>query len=112
VTRIPARPAATGSCRHCGKAIRQDRQGYWGARKRDDSHPWYCDADPGAGKRHEPAREDAGDRWCPECRRLGDDDSRLYRDRAHNVEGAPPEGLEADVCEQGHVRVIEDEEEE
>jgi len=43
-----------GNCRHCGKSIRRDSKGYWGARKRDDPHPWYCDASPDAEKRHEP----------------------------------------------------------
>lgn len=43
-------------CRHCGKPIRRNRAGYWGARKRDDPHPWYCDEDPGNDKRHEPAK--------------------------------------------------------
>jgi hypothetical protein len=45
----------TGDCRHCCKPIRANRAGIWGARKRDDSHPWYCDASPDARKRHEPA---------------------------------------------------------
>jgi hypothetical protein len=44
----------TAECRHCGKAIRRNAQGYWGARKRDDGAPWYC-ADGGEDKRHEPA---------------------------------------------------------
>lgn len=41
-------------CRHCRKPIRQNSKGIWGGRKRDDPHPWYCDEDPGADKRHEP----------------------------------------------------------
>lgn len=44
-------------CVHCAKGIRQNRAGIWGACKRDDPHPWYCDANPDAGKRHEPAKE-------------------------------------------------------
>ncbi len=50
-------------------------------------------------------------RYCPTCRRQDNDDSRLGRDVVFNVEGAPPEGLIADVCEQGHVFPIENEEE-
>ena len=50
-------------------------------------------------------------RYCPSCAKRGNDDSLLSRDRVHNVEGAPPEGLEADTCEQGHVFPIDDEEE-
>ena len=46
-------PAA--ECRHCGKPVRRNSQGIWGARKRNDPHPWYCDASPADGKRHEPA---------------------------------------------------------
>jgi hypothetical protein len=42
-------------------------------------------------------------RYCPVCARQGNDDSRLGVERVHHVEGAPPEGLLADVCEQGHV---------
>jgi hypothetical protein len=41
----------------------------------------------------------------------GNDDSRLGRDVVHNVEGAGPDGIEADVCENGHVLAIEDDEE-
>lgn len=44
----------TADCRHCGKPIRQNKAGFWGARKRDDPHPWWCAEDPGTGKRHEP----------------------------------------------------------
>jgi hypothetical protein len=44
----------TAECRHCGKAIRRNAKGIWGARKRDDPHPWYCDASPDTAKRHEP----------------------------------------------------------
>lgn len=47
----------TSTCEHCGKGIRRDRQGYWGARKRDDPHPWYCDGSQDAEKRHEPVKE-------------------------------------------------------
>lgn len=46
--------AATGTCRHCLKSIRRNSGGVWGARKRDDPHPWYCDASPDGAKRHEP----------------------------------------------------------
>lgn len=49
-----------------------------------------------------------GARYCPVCRRAGDDDSRLGRDRVFNVEGAGPEGLEAEVCERGHVFPVGD----
>ena len=50
-----ARTAAAhiAECRHCGKPIRRDSKGYWGARKLSDPHPWYCDASPN-DKRHEP----------------------------------------------------------
>ena len=47
--------APTAKCQHCGKGIRRDSKGHWGARKRDDPHPWYCDASTDAEKRHEPA---------------------------------------------------------
>lgn len=40
-------------CQHCGKPIRRNIKGYWGARKLSDPHPWYCDASPN-DKRHEP----------------------------------------------------------
>jgi hypothetical protein len=40
-------------CQHCRKPIRQNSQGIWGARKRDDPHPWYCGGNQ-ASKRHEP----------------------------------------------------------
>lgn len=49
-------------------------------------------------------------RYCPTCHSAGNDDSRLGRDVVHNVEGAPPEGLLADVCEAGHAFAIENEE--
>lgn len=49
----------TGDCLHCRKPIRANRAGVWGARKRDDPHPWWCDANPDAGKRHELAESDA-----------------------------------------------------
>lgn len=42
-------------CRHCGREIRRDKAGYWGARNRGDPHPRYCDANPAAARRHEPA---------------------------------------------------------
>jgi hypothetical protein len=42
----------TGTCEDCGKDIRQNKAGVWGARRRDDPHPWYCDA---TGDRHQPA---------------------------------------------------------
>lgn len=42
-------------CQHCGKGIRRNSKGIWGARKHDDPHPWFCDASPDAAKRHEPA---------------------------------------------------------
>lgn len=45
---------ATAECKNCGKGIRRNARDFWGARKRDDPHPWYCDASQ-AGKRHEPA---------------------------------------------------------
>lgn len=51
-------------------------------------------------------------RYCPVCRRQGNDDSRMGIERVHNVEGAPPEGLLADVCESGHVFEISNSEEE
>jgi hypothetical protein len=45
----------TGTCiQHCHKEIERTRDGFWGARLRKDPHPWYCDSDPGADKRHEP----------------------------------------------------------
>lgn len=45
----------TSTCKHCGKGIRRDRKGYWGARKLSDPHPWYCDASPEEDeRRHEP----------------------------------------------------------
>lgn len=47
-------------------------------------------------------------RYCSTCRMNGDDDSRLGRDVVHNVEGAGPEGIEADVCENGHVFPVSD----
>ena len=50
-------------------------------------------------------------RYCHVCRMAGNDDSKLGRDVVRNVEGAPPEGLLADVCENGHVFEIKDEEE-
>jgi hypothetical protein len=49
-------------------------------------------------------------RYCPVCRRQGNDDSRMGIERVWNVEGAGPEGLIADVCENGHVFPIENEE--
>ena len=45
--------ALTGTCRHCGKPVRLNRAGVWGARHREDPHPWYCDASPEPEKRHE-----------------------------------------------------------
>jgi hypothetical protein len=47
--------ASTADCRHCAKGIRRYVSGIWGARRRSDPHPWYCDSDPGSEKRHEPA---------------------------------------------------------
>lgn len=44
----------TGTCQYCGKGIRRNAAGIWGARKRDDSAPWYCGASPAADKNHEP----------------------------------------------------------
>ena len=59
----------TADCAHCRKPIRANRAGIWGARKRDDPHPWYCDADPDAGKRHEPAiAEPSREAATTECR--------------------------------------------
>lgn len=49
-------------------------------------------------------------RYCGTCHSAGDDDSRLGRDRVFNVEGAGPEGLLADVCDNGHVFEIKNEE--
>jgi hypothetical protein len=49
-------------------------------------------------------------RYCPVCNRQGNDDSRLGIERVYHVGGAPPEGMLADVCEQGHVFAIEDDE--
>jgi hypothetical protein len=46
----------TADCAHCHKPIRANRAGTWGARKRLDPHPWYCDASPDAARRHEPAK--------------------------------------------------------
>lgn len=44
----------TADCAACGKPIRRNRAGIWGARARTDPHPWYCDDDPGDDKRHRP----------------------------------------------------------
>jgi len=44
----------TAECLYCGKPIALNREGFWGARKRDDPHPWYCDQDTGPLKLHEP----------------------------------------------------------
>lgn len=45
----------TADCMHCGKPIRRNAAGIWGARKRDDPHPWYCGTTTGGGAgRHEP----------------------------------------------------------
>lgn len=49
----------TAECRHCRKPIRRNSAGIWGARKRDDPHPWDCDTSPDKGKRHEAAAETA-----------------------------------------------------
>lgn len=50
-------------------------------------------------------------RYCAACRIAGNDDSRLGRDVVHHLEGAPPEGLLADVCEAaGHVFPVGDSE--
>jgi hypothetical protein len=52
-------------------------------------------------------------RYCGTCHDAGNDDSRLGRDVVHNVEGVSPDGIEADVCEAGHVfPVINSDEEE
>jgi hypothetical protein len=45
----------TADCLHCGKQVRRNSAGIWGARKRDDPHPWYCDDSPDADKRHAPS---------------------------------------------------------
>jgi hypothetical protein len=45
----------TAECGHCCKPIRQNKDGIWGARARNDAHPWYCDANLDKGKRHAPA---------------------------------------------------------
>lgn len=45
----------TADCLYCGKPVRRNRAGIWGARRRDDPHPWYCEAGPDAGKRHAPS---------------------------------------------------------
>ena len=57
------RKRPTGVCLHCGKPIAQNIKGIWGARKRGDPHPWYCDDAPAKSvngssfrfKRHEVA---------------------------------------------------------
>lgn len=49
----------TGTCQHCDKAIRRDSNGYWGARSRNDPHPWYCEASPN-DRRHEPREKVTG----------------------------------------------------
>jgi len=49
----------TAECKHCAKGIRRNRAGIWGARKRDDPHPWWCGVSPDAEKRHEPASRKA-----------------------------------------------------
>jgi hypothetical protein len=54
---VSAVASPTGTCKDCGKGIRQNKAGIWGARKRDDDHPWYCDASPDSGKHHEPEAE-------------------------------------------------------
>jgi hypothetical protein len=56
------------------------------------------------------AGSDVDFRYCPLCRIAGNDDSRMGAERVFNVEGAPPEGLLADVCENGHVFPIKNEE--
>jgi|GEM_PF-3347397 len=58
MTSPTANAAPTSTCTYCGKAIRRDSKGYWGARKRNDPHPWYCDASPDESKSHAPAAED------------------------------------------------------
>jgi hypothetical protein len=50
----------TGDCRHCGKPIRRNKAGCWGARKRNDPHPWCCKAATSAAARHEPVPAIAG----------------------------------------------------
>lgn len=55
MTRVTSIASETAECCHCGKSIRRNTKGIWGARKRDDPHPWYCDASPAADKRHEPS---------------------------------------------------------
>jgi hypothetical protein len=45
----------TADCLYCSKPIRSNSAGIWGARKRGDPHPWYCDASPGPDKRHVPS---------------------------------------------------------
>jgi hypothetical protein len=51
-------------------------------------------------------------RYCPLCRIAGNDDSRMGTERVFDVEGAPPEGLMADVCENGHAVPVGNENEE
>jgi hypothetical protein len=45
----------TADCFYCSKPVRRNSVGIWGARKRDDPHPWYCDASPAPDKRHAPS---------------------------------------------------------
>jgi len=46
----------TGTCRHCDKPIRRNGAGVWGARARNDPHPWYCPGEPHPDphRRHHP----------------------------------------------------------
>lgn len=75
----------TGTCRHCGKAIRRQRQGVWGARKHDDPHPWYCDASPSDDKRHGPWT--ASDLQDGHIMRLGSSDNYVKVASAVVTEG-------------------------
>lgn len=54
MTRMAEIASDTSDCQHCGKPIRRNTKGIWGARKRDDPHPWWCSESP-VGKRHEPS---------------------------------------------------------
>lgn len=75
----------TGTCRHCAKRIRRNRQGAWGARKRTDSHPWYCDASQSDDKRHEPWT--ASDLRNGHIIRIGDSENYVKVASAEMAEG-------------------------
>jgi hypothetical protein len=52
-----AETATTSTCKHCGKGIRRNVAGIWGARKRLDPHPWWCGENAAAEKTHAPTIE-------------------------------------------------------